>query len=115
MCNYSGHANPTPYPCAYVGDRFDCNHDDYYSTNPHAGSYLARHWNTANNQFLFKTVGGPSAVTISDIQAHPATSDPTQAATGDLTTILAAFSGLAFLALYALYVILSGSREAVNA
>jgi MG2 domain len=52
MCNYSGIAKPTPYPCAYVGDRFDCNHDDYYSTNPHAGSYLAKHWNMANNQFL---------------------------------------------------------------
>jgi hypothetical protein len=30
----------------------DCNHDDYFNTNPGPGNYVLTHWNTANNQFL---------------------------------------------------------------
>jgi hypothetical protein len=34
--------------------RLDCNHDDYYHTNPAAGSYLANFYNVADNLFLIK-------------------------------------------------------------
>jgi hypothetical protein len=41
-------------------DRLDCNHDDYYHTNPAAGSYLANNFNVADNLFLIRGPGGPT-------------------------------------------------------
>ncbi|MBM6405163.1 RICIN domain-containing protein [Phycicoccus sp. CSK15P-2] len=61
MCYSDAPYNP---PMRYVcTDRafdrlLDCNHDDYYSAEPSPGSYLATHYNVADNTFLIRGDGG---------------------------------------------------------
>ncbi|MFJ8588806.1 RICIN domain-containing protein [Streptomyces sp. NPDC093595] len=58
-------------------NRLDCNHDDYFHTSPRPGSYLATHWNIADNQFLMRNRG--------TTQPDP-TPTPTPTPTGGPTT-----------------------------
>ena len=54
MC-YSDSPNyPTmQYLCASSqANLFDCNNDDYFTTDRPASGYLSNHWNTANSRFL---------------------------------------------------------------
>ncbi len=53
MCYADGGSHGMIYTCGSdMGRLFDCGHDDYFHTNPPAGSYLATHWNTARSSFL---------------------------------------------------------------
>lgn len=62
----------------------DCNHDDYYSTNPKPGSYLASHWNVADDAFLIKGGGGGGGGTPDPSDTTPP-SVPSGLKTADIT------------------------------
>jgi hypothetical protein len=54
-------------------NRLDCGHDDYFSTDPKPGSYLADAWNVALSEFLLRSDGGDDLPDAPD--AVPAPSD----------------------------------------
>lgn len=74
MCYPDGTTRPMRQVCPPSHEPLlDCGHDDYFSTAPVAGSYLATNWNTANSSYLDTvapmgprptvTITGPSTAT----------------------------------------------------
>jgi len=83
MCYDDGSGVPLEFPCPSSHDGlFDCNHDDYYSTAPASGSYLASHWNTAASAFLIGSgqTGPPPTI-------RPATTTTTAPPPSTTTTV----------------------------
>ncbi|TMK89018.1 MAG: hypothetical protein E6G57_03710 [Actinobacteria bacterium] len=70
MCYDDGSGAAMSQVCpASHENTFDCNHDDYFSTNPPTGSYLATHWNTATSSFLSGLDGSPAPATTTSVPA----------------------------------------------
>ncbi|MER7751111.1 hypothetical protein [Kitasatospora sp. NPDC097643] len=71
MCYPDGSGKPMATKCYDFGDRdrLDCTKDNYFNTNPKPGSYLASHWNVANNQFLIANANALPEVSIRQLTA----------------------------------------------
>jgi hypothetical protein len=80
MVNTVGRAVAMVSRCPAPHERLlDCNHDDYFHTDPSGSSYLRNHWNVAESSFL--TSEGPASVP--DVQA-PVAEAPQATAQGVL-------------------------------
>jgi hypothetical protein len=88
MCYADGSGGSLSYPCPSSHEAlFDCNHDDYFSTSPAGGSYLATHWNTASSRFLIGSGTSPTTTTSTTGPAGTATTTRAPTTTTTRTTL----------------------------
>ncbi len=82
MCYVDGSGVTMVQRCPTTNERLlDCNHDDYFSTNPPAGGYLATHWNVANSSFLSGSNPGVPSTTTTTMAPTTTTTAPTTTTT----------------------------------
>jgi hypothetical protein len=76
MCYVDGQGVVVRVVCGSTAHeaRLDCNHDDYFSTAPVPGTWLATHWNTANSAFL--TGGGGTSPPTTTVPPTTTTTRP---------------------------------------
>jgi hypothetical protein len=65
--------------------RLDCGHDDYFSTAPKAGSYLALNWNIGDSSFLLRGDGGSDVPDTGTAVSTPVTTPATTAPPAKVT------------------------------
>jgi hypothetical protein len=87
--------NGTPTSLQYICPAthevlLDCGNDDYFSTNPPFGNWLASHWNTANSAWLAKTP--PSGTSTSTVAGSAWYSDGTKLASGPTGTTIKVYA-----------------------
>jgi hypothetical protein len=77
MCYDDGSGVAMRKVCADAQEQLlDCHHDDYFSTDPPPGSFLARYWNTARSSFLDAVASAPPPdVTVAPTRAAAETGD----------------------------------------
>ncbi|MGI8983324.1 MAG: hypothetical protein ACR2HM_02130, partial [Acidimicrobiales bacterium] len=86
MCGIDGSGLPVVVACPDGNeDMFDCNHDDYFHTDPPAGNYLATHWNTADSRFLTAPPAAPSDVGAVSTESSATADWAAQAAGSEIT------------------------------
>ena len=79
MCYDDGSGIPLQQVCgAAQEDLLDCDHDDYFSTDPAPGTFLADNWNTAGSGFLdtVPVLASPPDVTVDAAVQSAQTGDP---------------------------------------
>jgi hypothetical protein len=89
LCYADGSAGATMRQvCPSAHERlYDCNHDDYFSTAPAPGSYLATHWNSASSAFLSGQAPVVVTTTLPPTTLPPTTLPPTTLPPTTTTTV----------------------------